>query len=842
MNHMKSTTLRHILTACITMLMAACTEHIVDDDPFGFGTGDEDLVPVEFRLSEKVDFTRAVSSIVTFDANEKIRVCVSSDGGTSYGDYDYTTAGAGQTDVGLTTPATPPYFPPGSGTTVSAYAYYPSPAVQPDMYSTVNSTTVFTVADNQTTDAAYKASDLMYAADRTITKGSSTGTTLQMAHKMAQLHLNVTGVGLTVNRVLVNAKRSVTFTPSSGTTAVTGDASDIVAKAGPGDAFVCIPEQQISGVTIKIEAGDPGDASTTATFTFTSASNFTAGSSYPINLTINAGQLGATTTITDWNGAESMTFAPSGDLEIDIDANANLTYTGSEIRPAITVKKEGETVGSANYTVQYFNNINAGNATILVLGKTETDYEGSIAVASFTIQPKTLTAAMVADIASPTYTGTQQTPSVTVTDGSTLTLDTDYTVAYGTNVNVSTGGTVTLTGINNYTGEVVKPFSISPKDISSDVTFTTTQTSATYTGSTITASVSSATYNENNLVLGTDYVHDASSQQSATTPDTYNMVLNGIGNYTGTKSVEWTIGKAASSLSVTSPANRTLTLTQASPTATITVSRIGDGVISAVSSSEILSIENINQTTQVISVLAVWNGSATITISVEENANYLAATASINVDVSNFVAIPVDLGLSVLWANVNVGASLLSDYGQYFSWGDITGYYNSDNRPFPANSYIYNPLGDNSTFTKYNTTDGLTQLEVADDAATHIWGSPWRIPTKEEWDELYANCTFTKTDSPCTGFRVTSNKEGYTSNSIFLPSAGAIREESSGAGYGDYGRYYQGDRGYYWSSVRGSTASQAYYLYISYSTNYVNVTYSDRYRGYTIRPVQPRAQ
>lgn len=33
----------------------------------------------------------------------------------------------------------------------------------------------------------------------------------------------------------------------------------------------------------------------------------------------------------------------------------------------------------------------------------------------------------------------------------------------------------------------------------------------------------------------------------------------------------------------------------------------------------------------------------------------------------------VDLGLSVLWSNCNMGASSPRDYGGYFAWGDPTG-------------------------------------------------------------------------------------------------------------------------------------------------------------------------
>ena len=439
----------YLSTVAALLLLAGCSVDIQPEQALVPGPVDDDLVPVEFSVSEMVNFTRAATSIVSFTSGEPVKVCVSTDGGTNYIGYDFTTAAAGQS-VGLNAPATPPYFPVGEGTTVKAYAYYPS---------TAGEAATFSVADNQTSDGSYQASDLMFAANRTITKGSTEGTTLAMAHLMAQLHLNITGSGLTVRRVLVNAKRSVTFTPSAGTAVVTDDAaSDIVAATAAGDAFVCIPVQPINTVTVKVEAGDPGVAATTATFTFTSTDNFVAGNSYPISLTVSAQQLGATSAITDWNGMESVTIGPSGDL--DVEPISAVTYNGSAQTPSLTVKKGSTTLtAGTDYDVEWHNNTNAGTAIAVILGKGAT-YLGSVAVAKFTINPKSLTDAMVSSISAQTYTRSQITPSVTVTDGSALTLNTDYTVSYGDNINVASGGSATVTGKGNYTGEVVKNFTI----------------------------------------------------------------------------------------------------------------------------------------------------------------------------------------------------------------------------------------------------------------------------------------------------------------------------------------------------------------------------------------------
>ena len=96
--------------------------------------------------------------------------------------------------------------------------------------------------------------------------------------------------------------------------------------------------------------------------------------------------------------------------------------------------------------------------------------------------------------------------------------------------------------------------------------------------------------------------------------------------------------------------------------------------------------------------------------------------------------------------------------------------------------------------------DDITVLEAADDAATVNWGSVWRMPTIEECNELLSdsNCSWTWYASGNTefngveGYKVTSKKDGYTDNFIFLPVSSYI--ESGGVKYG---------YGYYWSSSLG---------------------------------------
>ena len=290
--------------------LSACT--MDEMDPY------IDKVPVEFSVvdSAAAQMTRATSSITTFNASEKVRVYVKPNGASSYTAYDYTTAAAGNAPS-LTAPSTPPYFPAGSSTTVQAYAYYP-----------YNAGTTFSVKTDQTSNDNYKASDLMYASNRTITKGSSNGNNaLAMSHKMAQLKLVVSaasGSGLSISSVKVNAKYQVSFTASSGAATVTGSATDITALTAAGTGYILIPPQAINGITVKVTA-----SSQTATYTFTSTNSLEAGKSYTMALTVGLNDVGVTTSISTWTGSGSVTVQPT---ETNAPANAVAVDLGLSVK------------------------------------------------------------------------------------------------------------------------------------------------------------------------------------------------------------------------------------------------------------------------------------------------------------------------------------------------------------------------------------------------------------------------------------------------------------------------------------------------------------------------------
>ena len=168
----------------------------------------------------------------------------------------------------------------------------------------------------------------------------------------------------------------------------------------------------------------------------------------------------------------------------------------------------------------------------------------------------------------------------------------------------------------------------------------------------------------------------------------------------------------------------------------------------------------------------------------------------------------VDLGLSVKWATMNVGASSPSDYGSYFAWGEIR----------TKSKYTF----DNSvTYEKdFNDISGNRQY----DAARSNWGGSWRLPTKSELEELKNKCKWTwTTQGGHKGYKVT----GPNGNSIFLPAAG-WRDGSPTNFIGVYG--------YYWSSTTDASNNQnAYYLY--FNDDYRDVGWSSRCNGNSVRAV-----
>ena len=173
----------------------------------------------------------------------------------------------------------------------------------------------------------------------------------------------------------------------------------------------------------------------------------------------------------------------------------------------------------------------------------------------------------------------------------------------------------------------------------------------------------------------------------------------------------------------------------------------------------------------------------------------------------------VDLGLSVLWADCNVGAENPWERGARIAWGETTAktYYSLynykhakafvDARKWKFSKYTLNVNLDNNSYI-----DNKTSLDIDDDAAHVNWGGDWRMPTKEECMELFEKCEWKETTlNGVKGYRITSKVRGYTSNSIFLPCTSVF------ALLFDDGNYY--DTGCYLTSELGEFTTECVALY-----------------------------
>ena len=161
----------------------------------------------------------------------------------------------------------------------------------------------------------------------------------------------------------------------------------------------------------------------------------------------------------------------------------------------------------------------------------------------------------------------------------------------------------------------------------------------------------------------------------------------------------------------------------------------------------------------------------------------------------------VDLGLpsGTLWADCNVGAEEVWEYGDYFAWGEIK----SKSKDYYCWKYYqyskayYLPL-----LTKYcarskygdcGYTDVYTILQSSDDAATANWGSDWRMPTKVEFEELIECCNVEwkdDYDGHCVSGMLFISKK-IANSSLFLPAAEFFPDSTEKD---------KGSRGFYWSS------------------------------------------
>lgn len=151
--------------------------------------------------------------------------------------------------------------------------------------------------------------------------------------------------------------------------------------------------------------------------------------------------------------------------------------------------------------------------------------------------------------------------------------------------------------------------------------------------------------------------------------------------------------------------------------------------------------------------------------------------------------------------------------GLYYSWGNIEGHSEGGGYDFSQEAYDASPGGALST-----------DLSVEQDAARAYLGAPWRMPTSDEFQELYDNCTHVWTTlNGVNGRLFTSNVNGKT---LFFPAAGD---------YNGTTLNNRGSNGYCWSSTYFSPTNARNLGFDS--SNVLPQSSNYRRLGFTVRAV-----
>ncbi len=233
-----------------------------------------------------------------------------------------------------------------------------------------------------------------------------------------------------------------------------------------------------------------------------------------------------------------------------ITYNNSLTYNGSTLSPAVTVKYGNATLKkNTDYTVAYSNNVNAGTGTITITGKGI--YGGSVKK-TFTIKKLGISATAVSGTGNKVYTGSviKPVPAVKV-GGRTLKNGTDFTVSYKNNTEPGTA-TLKVTGKGNYSGSVSKTFRITARAIN-DVEVTVPDT--VFTGEQVKPDVV-VSYGSYQFISDSDYTLSFKDNINI---GTASVVVTGKNHLSGSRTVTFPIEKADISSTEIAVKNATFT-------------------------------------------------------------------------------------------------------------------------------------------------------------------------------------------------------------------------------------------------------------------------------------------
>lgn len=272
-----------------------------------------------------------------------------------------------------------------------------------------------------------------------------------------------------------------------------------------------------------------------------------------------------------------------------------MMYNGYPRTPNVTING----VSTSDFIVTASNNIRPGVATLTIQG-TGNNFTGTI-TKNYTIKADLSVYGSIAAIEDQVYSGYQITPNVTVTcGGNLLSQGNNYTLTYQNNINVGTATvTATATSDSYYIGSVTGRFNIS--NTAGGMEITGYSSYYTYTGYAITPNVI-VTMNGRMLTNGSDYTVTYSNNINV---GTATMTVTGIGSYSGTKTINYTIeAKNIENCLTTAVDNYQYTGNTYTPNVTITDSTTGK-TLAAGTDYTITYSNNKNPGTATITVTAL---------------------------------------------------------------------------------------------------------------------------------------------------------------------------------------------------------------------------------------------
>lgn len=320
----------------------------------------------------------------------------------------------------------------------------------------------------------------------------------------------------------------------------------------------------VPSVTYNGKAQKPAVTVKYNNYTFKNGTDYTL--SYKNNTKIGT----ATVTVTGkgkLSGTRSVTFKINAKpiKNAVITYNNSLTYNGSALSPAVTVKYGNATLKkNTDYTVAYSDNVNAGTGTITITGKGI--YGGSVKK-TFTIKTLGISATAVSGTGNKVYTGSalKPVPAVKV-GGRTLKNGTDFTISYKNNTEPGTA-TLTVTGKGNYSGSVSKTFKITARAIN-DVEVTVPDT--VFTGEQVRPDVV-VSYGNYQFINDSDYTLSFKDNVNI---GTASVVVTGKNHLSGSRTVTFPIEKADISSTEIAVKNATFTGSAIKPSVTVKLGNV----------------------------------------------------------------------------------------------------------------------------------------------------------------------------------------------------------------------------------------------------------------------------